>query len=166
MMDGYTDDEGKSNASQSVEKLSPENIKAEKRKIIKNLLIMSSAFLFLFTAFQSLSNLQSSLNSDEGLGLASLCIIYASLIISCMFVPPIVINKLGCKWTVAVSMACYVTYTAANYYSSWYTLVPTSALLGRYEQSSIFEIFVYHSSFLSRLVLRRSRNVRLKEAEK
>ena len=104
---------------------------AEKKSIIKNLLIVSSAFLLLFTAFQSLSNLQSSLNKDEGLGLASLSVIYAALIVSCMFVPPLVINKLGCKWTIAASMVCYCTYTIANLYSSWYTLIPASLLLGK-----------------------------------
>ena len=104
---------------------------AEKKSIIKNLLIVSSAFLLLFTAFQSLSNLQSSLNKDEGLGLASLSVIYAALIVSCMFVPPLVINKLGCKWTIAASMVCYCTYTIANFYSSWYTLIPASLLLGK-----------------------------------
>eukprot|EP00794_Sanderia_malayensis_P014408 gene14408-15909_t len=104
--------------------------KKEKRKIAKNIAVISCAFMFLFTAFQSLSNLQSSLNKDEGLGLASLCVIYAALIISCMFVPPLMINRLGCKWTVAMAMSCYVLYTAANYYSSWYTLIPASIILG------------------------------------
>ena len=51
-------------------------------KIYKNLLLISSAFLFVFTAFQALSNLQSSINCDEGLGLASLSTIYATLILS------------------------------------------------------------------------------------
>lgn len=104
--------------------------KAEKRNIIKNLLVVSFAFLFLFTAFQSLSNLQSSLNQAEGLGVASLSVIYSALIVSCMFVPPLIIDRLGCKWTLAVCMVTYCAYIAANYYSTWYTLIPTSVLLG------------------------------------
>ncbi|XP_070571798.1 protein unc-93 homolog A-like [Ptychodera flava] len=103
---------------------------SRKRRIVKNLLSLNLTFLFLFTAFQALSNLQSSINCDEGLGLASLSTIYACLIVSSLFLPPIVIRYVGTKWTMAVSMVCYVLYTAANYYPQWYTLIPASALVG------------------------------------
>ncbi len=106
--------------------------KAEKRKILKNLVIVSCAFMFLFTAFQSLQNLQSSLNKDDGLGLVSLSVIYGALIVSCMFMPPLLINKLGLKWTISFSMSFYVLYTMANFYSRWYTLIPASILLGKF----------------------------------
>ena len=42
--------------------LSPEEIKAEKRIIYKNVLLISVAFLLLFVAFESMSKLQSSIN--------------------------------------------------------------------------------------------------------
>lgn len=42
--------------------LGPEDIKQAKRRIIKNVLIVSFAFMLLFTAFQSMSALQSSIN--------------------------------------------------------------------------------------------------------
>ena len=100
-------------------------------RIMKNVLVVSLAFLLLFTSFQSLQNLQSSLNKDANLGLISLIIIYASLILSCMFVPPAMIGRLGCKWTLVISMACYSAFTAANYYPRWYTLGFTSVLLGK-----------------------------------
>lgn len=103
---------------------------AEKRHIVKNLLVVSFGFLFLFTAFQSLSNLQSSLNQVQGLGVVSLSVIYGALIVSCMFVPPLVIDKLGCKWTIAGSILCYCTYIAANYKAIWATMIPTSIILG------------------------------------
>ncbi|XP_071997274.1 protein unc-93 homolog A isoform X3 [Engystomops pustulosus] len=47
-----------------------------------------------------------------------------------MFVPPIVIKKIGCKWTIVGSMCCYITYSLGNFYPSWYTLIPTSVILG------------------------------------
>ncbi|KAM5163098.1 protein unc-93 homolog A [Mantella aurantiaca] len=99
-------------------------------KYLKNILVVSFGFLLLFTAFGGLQSLQSSLNADEGLGVASLSIIYGALIISSMFVPPILIQKIGCKWTIVVSMCCYVTYSLGNFYPSWYTLIPTSVILG------------------------------------
>ena len=101
-----------------------------KCQIIKNILVVSVAFLFLFTAFQSLSNLQSSLNREEGLGTVGLCVVYGALVISCMFLPSFVINYLGCKWTVAFSMLCYILYMAANFYATWGTIIPGAIILG------------------------------------
>ena len=46
----------------SVDSMSQEQIKAEKRGILKNVFLISFAFLLLFTAFQSMSALQSSIN--------------------------------------------------------------------------------------------------------
>ncbi|KAJ3607211.1 hypothetical protein NHX12_026724 [Muraenolepis orangiensis] len=96
----------------------------------KNVLVVSIGFLSLFTAFGGLQSLQSSLNAEEGMGVASLSVIYASIIISSMFLPPLLIKNLGCKWTIVVSMACYVSYSFGNLYPGWYTLIPTSAILG------------------------------------
>lgn len=101
-----------------------------RRRTYKNLIVISLGFLFLFTAFQALQNLQSSIHDDENLGLVSLCVIYAALVTSCMFVPPLLINKLGCKYTVMLSMSGYVLYTVAMFYARYWTLVPASALLG------------------------------------
>ena len=112
--------------------ISPEELKKEKRKITKNVYIISFGFLFLFTAFQSLQNLQSSLNKVEGLGLASLSVIYGALILSCIFVPPFVIGRLGCKWTLVLSMTGYVLYTVSNYYARWGTLIPASIIIGKF----------------------------------
>ncbi|XP_062981490.1 protein unc-93 homolog A [Elgaria multicarinata webbii] len=99
-------------------------------KTLKNILVISFGFLFLFTAYGGLQSLQSSLHSDEGLGVASLSVIYAALILSSMFLPPILIKKFGCKWTIVGSMCCYITYSLGNFYASWYTLIPTSMILG------------------------------------
>ncbi|XP_064301649.1 protein unc-93 homolog A isoform X2 [Phalacrocorax carbo] len=71
-----------------------------------------------------------SLHAEEGLGVASLSALYAALILSSMFLPPILIKKLGCKWTIAGSMCCYIAFSLGNFYASWYTLIPTSVILG------------------------------------
>ncbi|CAL8314826.1 unnamed protein product [Boreogadus saida] len=100
------------------------------RRNFKNVLVVSIGFLSLFTAYGGLQSLQSSLNAEEGMGVASLSVVYASIIISSMFLPPLMIKNLGCKWTIVVSMACYVSYSFGNLYPGWYTLIPTSAILG------------------------------------
>ena len=107
-----------------------EKFPMSKFQMLKNLLVISFAFCFLFTAFQSLSNLQSTLNKEEGVGTGGLAILYASLVISCMFTPSVAIGKLGCKWTIALSMCCYVVYMAANFYAVWGLMVPASIIIG------------------------------------
>lgn len=101
-----------------------------KWRIMKNLLVISFAWVFQFTAYQSIANLQSSLNSDEGLGTASLSSIYVTLVISCLFVPPIMIKNLGLKWTIALSQFTYLLFIAANMYPKWYILMPAAVVLG------------------------------------
>ncbi|XP_078130655.1 protein unc-93 homolog A [Sander vitreus] len=96
----------------------------------KNVLVVSIGFLSLFTAYGGLQSLQSSLNAEQGMGVVSLSIIYASIIISSMFLPPLMIKNLGCKWTIVAGMACYVSYSFGNLYPGWYTLMPTSVILG------------------------------------
>ncbi|CAC5397843.1 Protein unc-93 homolog A [Mytilus coruscus] len=100
-----------------------------KTKILKNVLV-SIGFMFLFTSFQSLSNLQSTLNKDEGLGTGGLSVVYGALVVSCMLFPSFVIAHLGCKWTVALSMWCYIVYMALNFYAIWETIIPASIIVG------------------------------------
>ncbi|XP_031437071.1 protein unc-93 homolog A-like [Clupea harengus] len=97
---------------------------------LKNVLVVSFGFLSLFTAYGGLQSLQSSLNAEEGMGVISLSVVYASIIVSSMFLPHILIKNLGCKWTIVASMCCYITYSFGNLYPGWATLIPTSAILG------------------------------------
>ena len=101
-----------------------------KFQILRNLFVVSFAFMFMFTAFQSLTNLQSTLNREEGVGTGGLSILYGALVISCLFVPPFVIGHLGCKWTIALSMVCYIVYMAANFYAIWGLMAPASVIIG------------------------------------
>ncbi|XP_013372876.1 PREDICTED: protein unc-93 homolog A isoform X4 [Chinchilla lanigera] len=97
---------------------------------LKNVLVVSFGFLLLFTAYGGLQNLQSSLHSKGGLGVATLSALYGAVLLSSMFLPPILIKRFGCKWTITGAMGCYVAFSLGNFKGSWYTLVPTSVLLG------------------------------------
>ncbi|XP_030051820.1 protein unc-93 homolog A isoform X3 [Microcaecilia unicolor] len=101
-----------------------------KEQHLKDVIVVSIGFLLLFTAYGGLQNLQSSLNVEEGLGVLSLSIIYGTLLLSSMFLPPIIIKTIGCKWAIVAAMCCYITYTVGNFYPSRYTLIPTAFILG------------------------------------
>lgn len=101
-----------------------------KGQILRNLFIVSFGFMCLFTAFQSLSNLQSTLNKEESVGVGGLSVIYGALVLSSLFLPTFIIAHLGCKWTVAFSMICYIVYMAANFYAVWGLIGPSAVILG------------------------------------
>jgi len=110
--------------------MTAEERKREKRQIYKNVLLISFSFLLLFTAFESMSKLQSSINVVDNLGTWSSTSVYISLILSCMFMPSILIKYLKVKWTLVVCIFCYSTYMAAQFYPEFYTLIPTAFILG------------------------------------
>lgn len=60
-----------------------------KGRIIKNVLVISVAFMLQFTAFHGTANLQSSVNEA---GTYSLLSIYSSLMIANIFLPVLVIR--------------------------------------------------------------------------
>ncbi|XP_075122708.1 protein unc-93 homolog A-like isoform X2 [Leptodactylus fuscus] len=97
---------------------------------IKNILVLSFGILLLYTAYMGLQTLQSSLNNIEGLGVASLSVMYVSLSLSSLLLPPLLIKKIGCKWTIVASMICFISYSLCNFYPSWPTLIISSILLG------------------------------------
>ncbi|XP_076059850.1 UNC93-like protein [Oratosquilla oratoria] len=105
--------------------------KEERRQkwlMIKDIVTISFAFMCLFTSFQSMANLQSSINKTEGT--ASLSIVYAGLIISSLFLPTWLIRRLTAKWTIVVCIFFYATYIAMQFYPTIYTLTPAGALVG------------------------------------
>ncbi len=101
-----------------------------KKLVLKNVFITGLSWILLFTAFQSLANLQSSLNNDSGLGTLSLSIIYLALIISSIFLPTTLIQKLGVKKTIFFCQCSYILFMIANLYPRYYTLLPAAIILG------------------------------------
>ncbi|KAG8504738.1 Protein unc-93-A [Galemys pyrenaicus] len=62
---------------------------------------------------------QSSLHSEKGLGVTTLSTLYAGVLLSSMLLPPLLIQRLGCKWTIVLSMCGYVAFSLGNFYASW-----------------------------------------------
>lgn len=64
----------------------------EKWRIMKDVLMIGLAFMVQFTAFLGTSHLQSSVNAAGGLGTRSLMTIYATMSVSAIFVPVLLIK--------------------------------------------------------------------------
>jgi len=47
-----------------------------------------------------------------------------------MFIPSLIIQKFGPKWTLVVCQLCYSVYIGAQFYPSFATLVPAAVLVG------------------------------------
>ena len=102
----------------------------QKYIILKNVIVISIAFMLQFTAFKSMSVLQSSINKVDGLGTWSNTAIYAALLVSALFLPSYIIKKLSVKWTIPICMFCYSIYIATQFYPTFYTIIPSGVLVG------------------------------------
>jgi len=101
-----------------------------KRRILKNVLLLGFAFLLDTTPIIGLSRLQSSLHRVDGLGVIAASVLYGSLIISSMFLPKLLINSIGHKWTTVVCYVGYILWIPANGYAIWGTMIPASIIVG------------------------------------
>jgi hypothetical protein len=77
-----------------------------------NIVVVSVSFLLLFSAYNALQNLATSL-FPPGLGNASLGVLYASAALGVFLAPPAV-DAGGTRLTMLVGAACYVAYLAAT----------------------------------------------------
>ncbi|CAM6105150.1 unnamed protein product [Calypogeia fissa] len=96
---------------------------------LKDLHVLSLAFLFVFLAYSAVQNLESSINTDQGLGSASLGVLYLSLTLSCL-VASMVVMWLGSKNALILGLSGYWAFIVANIFPSWYTLIPAAIYLG------------------------------------
>ena len=100
-----------------------------KSRAYKNLLGVSVSFFIIFSTYLSEAGLQSSVNEDSGLGLASLCVLYGSFLLSGWFTAAI-IRLLGTKYALLAAYIGMTMYTISNFYPSWYSLIPGSMIIG------------------------------------
>jgi len=102
----------------------------ERRFAYKNLIIVTTVFFLIFTSFNSIQNLQTSINKDPDLGFLSLTVLYLSFTIPCFFLPNLLIQKMGCKNTMLMATVGYLIYDVANMYPNWWTLITASIFAG------------------------------------
>ena len=102
----------------------------QKRRLVKNVILLGIGFFMNFMAFKGLAQLQSTLNRDQGMGVITHSILYGVFVLSSLLLPKFVIGLLGHKWTICTSVIGYIIWMAANGYAVWATMVPASILIG------------------------------------
>lgn len=102
---------------------------SDRLKAYKNLFAACVSFIACFGSFLAILSLQSSINSEAGLGLASSALVYGTLIIASFFGPSYV-KLIGTKYALISGYILFLLYTLCNYYPSWYTLIPGAILNG------------------------------------
>ncbi|RUS82693.1 hypothetical protein EGW08_009530, partial [Elysia chlorotica] len=96
---------------------------------VRSTVIITVAFQLLFTAFNALQNLHSSLHDEEFLGLTCLAIIYGTATVSSILAPAI-IARVGAKSVLVMSFGAHCIYILANLYPSFASMAPVAIVLG------------------------------------
>ena len=101
-----------------------------KFKTLKNNILLSLSFFFQFLSFNGLNNLQSSINSENNLGIIAMLSSTVFFTISCLFLPTIVTKYVGYKWSFIGANTSITVFILANFYPRFYTLIPAAVLSG------------------------------------
>ncbi|KAK8969686.1 UNC93-like protein 3 [Platanthera guangdongensis] len=120
--------------------------------------ILGFAFLFLFSAYGAAQNLQSTVNTEQGLGTTSIGILYLSFTFFSVFAS-LVVRWLGSKNALVLGTTGYFLFIASNLKPSWYTMVPASLYLGF--TASI--IWVGQGTYLTSAARSHAKDLRLHE---
>lgn len=104
-------------------------LRRSKWRYTKNLVVLSLGFILVFTAFRSVQNLQSSINTEGRLGVFAMSLVHVTTFVSCLFAP-ILVEKISSKWTIVIGLMFYLFWIAANFFPHVSTLFPTSIGVG------------------------------------
>lgn len=128
----------------------PQSPEMSERRIMKNVLVICFVFFLNFMAYSGMAMLQSSLHREEGMGVITSAIGWASLALGCLLLPKIAIRLLGHKWCMSIALIGYVLWMAANGYAVWGTMIPASIIVGVSgavlwtTQGAYFAVFAKH----------------------
>ncbi|WAR11819.1 UN93A-like protein [Mya arenaria] len=101
----------------------------QKTRSMRNVIIVCVSNMFLYSTVFGLRNLQSSINTEAGVGVLSLAVFFSTFMIG-SFVTPFIVRRFPPRTCLCWSACAYVFNIVANYYPKVYTLVPSAALHG------------------------------------
>ena len=96
---------------------------------LRNLVVVCLSCVLVVSGFRSAESLESSVNESARLGVISLCLMHAAAAGTC-YVAPVMVARLGAKWTLVAGVAFYVVWLAANCAPHPCTLLPAAASVG------------------------------------
>lgn len=99
------------------------------RILMKNVVIMGITFALVYSSFNALQGLQSSLFTETGLGLKALSLIYGFGVLS-SFYGSLIVQKLSANWTMAASFLTFSLFTVSYFYPRPSTVLPAALILG------------------------------------
>ncbi|GFR98348.1 Unc-93-like protein A [Elysia marginata] len=95
----------------------------------KNLLVLCLGFIFVYSSFRAIQNLQSSVNGGQDLGVITMTIVHISMVFASLLAP-IIINVFTAKWAMCGGIMCFLAWFGAHIHPTFWTLVPTSVMVG------------------------------------
>ena len=107
----------------------------ESSLIKKNFTVLSLTFILVYTSYNAVTNLQSSINIDKTTSLYSLGVISGCSILSYFFLTNPIIFVFGYKWTIFLAQIGFILFIAANIYPKAWLMFP-----GKHD---FFHVFAY-----------------------
>lgn len=104
-----------------------QDTRQQKRTHVFNFVTICLIWLFIFTAYSGLQNLEAAVNAE--IGLYSLAAVTSGGVISCI-VAPTVISYIGSKGALIVACICQCIFVAANFYPKPEILITAGAING------------------------------------
>ncbi|KAK7477134.1 hypothetical protein BaRGS_00031620 [Batillaria attramentaria] len=95
----------------------------------KNLIVLCISFVLIFSPFRGAQNLQSSLNAENQLGVVAMSCVHGTMVLTCLLAP-LWTNVFTAKWTLTLGSLCFLLWFGANFYPTFYTLIPASVMAG------------------------------------
>ena len=105
-------------------------VQQAKWKIVRNVIVLSLVSMLTFTAFNSMQHIHHTFHFNNDVRIYGFICIYGMMLIASLFLSPLIMDHLGYKWSIAVSVIPFALYMVANMYLTWATIIPTSVLLG------------------------------------
>lgn len=91
----------------------------------RNFAMICLAFTCVYTALNAISNLQSSINTDQDIGLRSLAISSSGAIVACLLLTTPLVYIFGYKWSIVLGQVGIIAYVAANMYPKAVLMYPS-----------------------------------------
>ncbi|GFO16543.1 unc-93-like protein a [Plakobranchus ocellatus] len=95
----------------------------------KNLIILCLGFIFVYSSFRAIQNLQSSLHGSQNLGVITMTVVHISMVVASLLAP-IIVNVFTAKWAMCGGVMCFIAWFSAHAHPTFWSLVPTSVLVG------------------------------------